>query len=126
MRLRLILVVAALAAIAPVSETSAQSAGSEGRVNFTKAAESGFDRYTLSPAPDRQQWMRDRYWRMRAYAPYFDTRTAWYPRAWAYKDAYAIYRGSSQASEHPEWILKDASGNRLYIPYACNGGSCTQ
>ena len=28
--------------------------------------------------PARQQWMRDKYWRMRAYSPYFDTRTAWY------------------------------------------------
>ena len=70
--------------------------------------------------------MRDHYWRMRAYSPYFDSRTTWYPGAWAYRDAYAIYRGSSLANEHPDWVLKDPSGNRLYIPYACDGSSCTQ
>ena len=30
------------------------------------------------------------------------------------------------AKEHPDWILKDASGSRLYIPYNCDGGACTQ
>ena len=70
--------------------------------------------------------MRDHYWRMRTYSPYFDSRTSWYGGAWAYKDAYAIYRGSSLLTEHPEWILKDPAGNRLYIPYACDGSSCTQ
>ena len=43
-----------------------------------------------------------------------------------YDDAYAIYPGSQMASQHPEWILKDAAGNNLYIPYGCSGGSCPQ
>jgi hypothetical protein len=29
-------------------------------------------------------------------------------------------------SQHPDWILKDASGNRMYIPWGCGGGSCPQ
>ena len=49
----------------------------------------------VRPERARTQWMRDHYWRMRAYSPYFDSRTTWYPGAWAYRDAYAIYRGSS-------------------------------
>ena len=69
--------------------------GAEGRINFTKAAESDFDSYTPAPSSARTQWMRDHYWRMRAYSPYFDSRTTWYPGAWAYRDAYAIYRGSA-------------------------------
>ncbi len=123
---RAALLAAVIATLIPVSAASAQLPTPEGRVNFTKAAESGFDSYTLNPSAARQQWMRDHYWRMRTYPPYFDTRTDWYPGAWAYKDAYAIYRGSSLASEHPDWILKDIEGNRLYIPYACDGSSCTQ
>src|SRR4029077_18757723 len=37
-----------------------------------------------------------------------------------------IYTGASLAAEHPEWILKDANGNRLYIPFGCRNGSCPQ
>ena len=65
-------------------------------------------------------------WRMNVFSPYFDSRTGWYPNGWVYDDAYAIYAGEELASQHPEWILKDAAGNKLYIPFACSGGSCTQ
>jgi Hypothetical glycosyl hydrolase family 15 len=122
--LALMLAVAALASVAAVSEASAQ--GPAGRVNFVKAAESSFDRYTLNPDAGRRQWMRDSYWRMRTYPPYFDSRTGWFPGAWAYRDAYAIYRDSSLAAERPDWILRDPAGKRLYIPYGCNGTSCPQ
>ena len=70
--------------------------------------------------------MRDHYDRALVYSPSFDTRTSWFPRGWVYYDSYAIYRGGSTATEHPEWILRDSSGNRLYIPYECSGGTCTQ
>ena len=70
--------------------------------------------------------MRAHYARMKTWAPYFDSRLDWYPNAWAYRDAYAVYRGSAQANAHPEWILKDAGGNKLYIPYGCGGGDCPQ
>jgi hypothetical protein len=124
--LRAALLAAVIATMLPVNAASAQTSGAEGRINFTKAAESDFDSYTSAPSTARTQWMRDHYWRMRAYSPYFDSRTAWYPNAWAYMDAYAIYRGSSLATQHPDWVLKDPSGNRLYIPFACDGSSCTQ
>jgi hypothetical protein len=65
-------------------------------------------------------------WRMVVWSPYFDSRTSWYANGWVYDDAYAIYKGSPMEREHPEWILKDASGNRLYIPFACSGGTCPQ
>jgi hypothetical protein len=70
--------------------------------------------------------MRSHYWRLRAYAPYFDSRLAWYADAWAYQDLYAIYRESEVAAQHPEWILRDAGGNKLYIPFGCSGGVCPQ
>jgi Hypothetical glycosyl hydrolase family 15 len=123
--LRAALLAVALVTIGSVSDASAQSA-TEGQVNFAKAAQSGFDHYTQSPTATQQAWMRDHYSRMRTYAPYFDSRTDWYHGAWAYQDAYAIYRDSALANQHPDWILKDGAGKRLYIPYACDGSSCTQ
>jgi len=100
--------------------------GSPGMVRFVKGADSKFDAYTLRPSEARQAWMNSHYWRMRCYSPYFDSRLSWFPKAWVYKDLYAIYVGSDVAGRHPEWILKDASGNRLYIRYDCANGSCPQ
>ncbi len=97
-----------------------------GAVHFMRSADSGFDQYTEAPSPEAQAWMREHVGRMIAWSPYFDSRTRWYPNAWVYRDAYAIYPGSSLASEHPEWIAKDAAGTRLYIPYGCSGGTCPQ
>jgi hypothetical protein len=110
--------------IAPGAQASAPDQA--GSVRFAKAAESSFDRFTAAPSGEQQAWMRDHYWRMRAYAPYFDQRLSWYANAWAYQDAYAIYRGSDVAEEHPDWILEDARGNKLYIPFGCSGGTCPQ
>jgi hypothetical protein len=41
-------------------------------------------------------------------------------------DLYAIYTGAALATQHPEWILKDATGNKLYIPWGCSNGACPQ
>jgi hypothetical protein len=97
-----------------------------GAVRFVKAAESDFDRFTRDPSRALRRWMRTKYWRMRTYSPYFDRRLRWFPDAWVYRDLYAIYRGSPLAREHPEWILRDPRGRRLYIPFECSGGSCPQ
>ena len=67
--------------------------------------------------------MRDKYWRMRAYSPYFDSRTAWYGGAWSYKDAMAIYPGETKPVD---FYLRDAQGRKLYIWYDCGGGTCSQ
>jgi hypothetical protein len=101
-------------------------ADSAGTVHFVRSADSSFDQFTGSPSPAEQEWLRAHMWRMNVFSPYFDSRTGWYPNGWVYDDAYAIYAGEALASQHPEWILKDASGNKLYIPFACSGSSCTQ
>ena len=97
-----------------------------GRPAVFRFAKSDFTPFTDRPTPQAEAWMRDHYWRMVAYAPYFDTRLAWYPDAWVYKDLYAIYAGTPTATVHPEWILRDAGGQKLFIPYACGGGTCPQ
>lgn len=123
--LRLALISILLGAGAPANGASVTGT-SIGTVRFVKGAASDFDRYTRSPSPAQQQWMRAHYWRMRTYSPYFDSRLSWFPDAWVYKDLYAIHVGSTPAEAHPEWLLRDADGNRLYIPYGCAAGTCPQ
>ncbi|MDX1645742.1 MAG: putative glycoside hydrolase [Longimicrobiales bacterium] len=94
-------------------------------VNFFVRASSGFDEWTSSPTLEEQEWMREHYFRMLTYSPYFDSRLSWYPTAWVYKDAYAIY-DSEFITQHPDWVLRDAAGDPLYIPYGCSGGTCPQ
>ena len=95
-----------------------------GAVRFVKQTEPAFDRFTRDARHAR--WMRRRFWRMTTYSPYFDSRLRWFGNAWAYRDLYAIYRGGRLARRHPEWILRDERGRRLYIPFDCSGGSCPQ
>jgi hypothetical protein len=105
---------------------SSASADTAGTVHFVRQADSSFDQFTSSPTAGTEEWMRSHVWRMTVWAPYFDNKTSWYANGWVYDDSYAIYRGSSQAGGHPEWILKDAAGHPLYIPSGCSGTSCPQ
>jgi hypothetical protein len=100
--------------------------GAPGHPAVVPVADSDFDAFTRQPTLAAQAWMRDRYHRMLTYTPYFDSRLAWFPDAWAYKDLYAIYRSSTEATAHADWILRDAIANLLYIPYGCGGGTCPQ
>jgi hypothetical protein len=103
-----------------------QTGALEGRILFMEGTTSATDVYTNNPTPTTQQWMRDHWDQAIVYSPYWDSKLSWYPNGNPYLDAYAIYVGSDQATQHPDWILKDSSGNKLYIPFACNGTACTQ
>ena len=107
-------------------EVHAQQFGPEGTIKFYVDAKSNFDPWTSNPTAEQKQFMRDHYYRMLTYAPYFDSRLSWYPNALEYRDAYAIYRSGTIWQEHPDWVLHDSNGEMLYIPYGCSGGSCTQ
>lgn len=96
-----------------------------GKVKFFKHANTAFDDYTANPDAKQQQWMQDHYPRMLTYTPYFDARLSWYPNAWFYLDSYAIYVNSDTARKHPDWIMRDAKKNTLYIPWECHG-KCDQ
>lgn len=98
----------------------------EGKVRFYNIADSDFDRFTKAPSAARQVWMRKHYTRMQTYSPYFDQRLDWYPDAWVYKDSYAIKTHWPEYQAHPEWILRDAKGHALYIPWGCKHGQCPQ
>jgi len=98
----------------------------EGKVLFYNVANSKFDPYTRDPSPAQQAWMREHYYRQQTYKSYFDSRLAWYPLAWVYKDSYAIKPSWDIYRDHPDWVLRDAGGNQLYIPWGCSGGTCPQ
>ncbi|HWX74077.1 MAG TPA: putative glycoside hydrolase [Solirubrobacteraceae bacterium] len=117
---------AAVAALVLALAGAPSRRADQGAVRFLGGANQAFDAYTSGRDPAYGSFLREHFARMVVYSPYFDDKTAWYPRGWVYRDAYAIYPRSSVASEHPEWILKDARGNPLFIPFACSHGTCPQ
>jgi hypothetical protein len=121
-----VLVLAAVLAAALSGVLSSTPKVGQGVVHFVGGANTAFDRYTRNKDPSIGAFLRRHMWRMIVYSPYFDDKTHWYPSGWAYDDAYAIYRHSPLATEHPEWILRDGAGNPLYIPFACAQGTCPQ
>jgi hypothetical protein len=118
------LILLCVAIIASAEEKPATP--NEGKVRFYNKADSPFDVYSKNPDRETQAWMRENYVRMQTYSPYFDKRLQWFPNAWAYKDIYAIKPSWDIYKEHPEWILKDKDGEKLYIPWGCKRGTCPQ
>jgi hypothetical protein len=120
-------VIAAVVGVSPVGTawSGVREREAAGQVRFYQIADSEFDVYTSSPAIAEQAWMRAHYFRMQTYSPYFDSRLQWFPNAWTYKDAYAI-QSSAILVAHPDWVLRDANGDRLYIPWGCSNGACPQ
>ena len=59
-----------------------------------------------------------------AYSPFFDQKLSWYSGGWAYINLYGLHTDWPVVREHPEWVLRDANNNPLYIPYDCANGSC--
>jgi hypothetical protein len=136
-RAQAILRAVALAALALLVGATSASAATDGKLRFVRNATSAFDSQLLAAQsnPALQTFWRQHYWRMRGYAPYFDNHTFDGSPAWTpppthfYRDLYAIYNnanGEQTISQHPDWVLRDTAGNRLYLQWACSGTSCTQ
>ncbi len=97
-------------------------------------ATSSFDSFLTGSTSVQQQWMRDHYERVRGYPPFYDRALSWAPNSEYYLDLYAIYtadRTDGMAdrdllTQHPDWVLKDPDGRRLFIPWACAAGTCPQ
>lgn len=116
------------AAVTPPPNQPGSGRG-EGNVDLLVNAKSAFDSWTKSPSGSKQKTMRDLYDWMVVYSPYFDKRLSWYPNGLAYIDLYAIYTDTgrdSRSLDHPEWVLADAAGNRLFVDWGCKGGACPQ
>jgi hypothetical protein len=98
-----------------------------GGVRFVKRTDTGFDRYTTAATPSFRTWMREHFYRAEVWSPYFDDKTDWYPQGLLSRNLYAIYRhDATTMEEHPEWVLRDETGEPLYIPWDCAGGVCPQ
>lgn len=126
---RLLASVIALVAISllPASAGAATDAsGTSGSVRFVKRMTPEFNRYVENPTPQRVSWMQSKFWRTEVFTPYFDDKVGNYGNGWVYSDLYAIYTGGEIAAQHPEWILRDAAGRKLYIPWGCENGTCPQ
>ena len=129
----------------PLASAATPATRDAGAVNFVKVTSSSFDRYT--DAPNAQvsasgtaganaaatsstttfaDWMRSKFWRSVVFAGYFDNKNSWYDRGWMYIDSYAIYAGTAAATQQADWILRDAQGNKLFIPWGCSNGTCPQ
>ena len=105
---------------------AAEDPAATGQVKFFVDAKADFSGWTRSPTRRQQAAMRENYYRMQVYSPYFDTRLRWFPNAWEYEDAYSLKPDSDRVRRNPEWVLRDADGKELYIPFACKNGTCPQ
>ena len=95
-----------------------------GRVHVVRRHEPSFDRFTRSPDTAQQEWMRTHFWRFAAFSTYFDSRVRWFPNAWLYVNLYGIEKDSAIVTDHPEWLLRDAGGNPMFVPWGCAGNTC--
>src|SRR5215211_4768750 len=129
-----VLFVSATEVAGVVSEDAATAHGGKrgdpaaGRVRLVRNARPDFDHFIKDSTAAERAFIRDHYWRLRGYPPASDTALLWGPPVQFYADLYALYpsdpQDASLIAAHPDWILRDAGGNPLYIPYACSAGTC--
>jgi hypothetical protein len=125
--LRPLLAVLVLAAsVASAQPAAAAESAAAGTPKFVLRMGPEFNHFVESPTPAFVSWMNANLWRTEVFSPYFDNKTSWYQHGLVYRDLYAIYTGSHEAAEHPEWILRNAAGEPMYIPYGCSGTTCPQ
>ena len=99
-----------------------------GKIKFAKPAQADLEAVGIG---QHKTFVQNRYWRVRAYPPSWDAYLPWFPGAWGYKDAYAIYNPRAYPAGHVDdpnmdWVLRDAQGRPVYIPFDCGGEHCTQ
>jgi hypothetical protein len=102
---------------------TADAERAEGSVRVRYLAVAGAD-FSRDATPERQAWMRRHYHRAQARSPDFDANLAWFPDAWAYKDAYGVRPEEPLYSAHPEWLLRALDGALLFVPVGCREGTC--
>ena len=123
---------AAFALFAAATPAALALTGPEGHINFYKHTTSGDDQYTAGPSSADTQFMNRHWTRLLSFSGYWDDKLSWFPNAWMYSDAYALYSDPNNTfyaqlvQAHPDWILRDGQGNPLYINSGCGGASCPQ
>lgn len=93
-------------------------------------AKSEFDQWSETLDPDAWREMRSLYDSMVVYSPYFDERLPLFDETFAYRDLYGLRVDSERdrrAYENPEWVLRTADDEPVYIPFACDDADgCSQ
>ncbi|MEO8663728.1 MAG: putative glycoside hydrolase, partial [Bryobacteraceae bacterium] len=110
--------------MAPLCAIAGSNNNNAGNVQFYLRTSSAFNTYTDHPSSSMQSWIYTHFWRLQSNSTYFDKKLSWMPNTWDYVDLYGIHTDSDIVKKHPEWILHDSDGNRLYIPFACSNGVC--
>ena len=106
----------------PALASAANTARDPGKAYFIQRQDGDFDQFTNNPSASQQQWMRDHFFRAMQYSNYFDSKTSWFPNALNYVDSYGM--GTPMPSDaDPAWVLKDSSGQRLWVKYNCDTGN---
>lgn len=98
----------------------------EGTANVYVFAKTPFNEHTGEGAD--WDYMNEHYDRMLVWEPYWDSRLDDYSRAIVYENSYAIKVDTTKDSrsvDHPEWVLREAGGTPVYIPFGCANG-CSQ
>lgn len=98
----------------------------QGKVLAVKRTSSEFDRFTNHRSGSVARWLDRTLFRAVVYSPYYDNKTGWFDRVWDYRNLYGIGVGSRLARRHPEWILRDGRGRRLFLQWGCANGRCPQ
>lgn len=109
---------------AALSAGCVSNSADPGCLRFAQRTSSSFNQFNQNRQYDN--WINSHFWRLQTSAGYFDQYLRYLPNAWAYFDSYGVHTGSSLVSQHPDWILQDAYGNNLFIPWGCSGGTCPQ
>jgi Hypothetical glycosyl hydrolase family 15 len=98
-----------------------------GNARFAARLTTGWDGWLTSADEARRAFIRQHFWSVASYTPFFDSMLSWAPPTLVYKDLYAIYReDQATLTQHPEWVLKDAGGQPLFIDWGCTPGPCPQ
>jgi len=98
-----------------------------GNARFVARLTPAWDQWLHNADAARRTFMRQHFWGVVSYSPFFDSSLSWAPPTLVYKDLYAIYReDQATLAAHPEWVLKDTAGNPLFINWGCQPGPCPQ
>lgn len=109
----------------PEAAATRVSCCSEGDLDLYVMAKSPFDPYADDPYWGRIGAYYDR---MVVWSSFWDSRLEHYDDVVAYTNAYSIKVNTDsdrRSVEHPEWVLRDARGEPVYIRWGCDDG-CPQ
>jgi hypothetical protein len=105
---------------APSSPSSPSDSGrGEGDVAVTAVADADFDVFTSG---GHWSFIHDHYDSLRVYRPYWDSRIDEYDDVFAYRVVYGISAREPLPAAQTDWVLRDASGDPVYIDFDCGSG----